>query len=108
MMEIITAPELAQWLENKTLPQPVLLDVREDIEVQRCQISGSVHIAMHSIPARLNELEKASPIVCICHHGARSMQVAHFLKQHGFERVINLTGGIHAWATEVDLTMEKY
>jgi rhodanese-related sulfurtransferase len=107
-MELITAPDLAKWLENKGQPQPVLLDVREPAEVQLCQIPESVHMAMHSVPERFNELNKATPIVCICHHGARSMRVAQFLEQQGFARVINLTGGIHAWATQVDLNMERY
>jgi rhodanese-related sulfurtransferase len=65
-------------------------------------------MAMHSIPARLNELDKEIPIVCICHHGVRSMQVGRFLEQQGFEQIINLTGGIHAWATQVDSTMQTY
>jgi rhodanese-related sulfurtransferase len=46
--------------------------------------------------------------VCICHHGARSMQVAAFLERQGFTSVTNLTGGIHAWATQVDNTMATY
>lgn len=107
-MEIITAPDLAKWLENTTQLQPILLDVREPAEVELCQIPGSLHMAMHSVPARFSELDKATPIVCICHHGVRSRHIAHFLEQQGFEKVINLTGGIHAWATQVDLNMEKY
>ena len=106
--ESITASDLAGWLADADRVQPQLLDVRELPEVQVCQIPGSVHIAMHSIPARINELDPQAPVVCICHHGARSMQVARFLSQNGFDDVINLTGGIHAWATQVDLTMARY
>jgi len=106
--EQITAPELAQWLADVARPQPVLLDVREVSEVQRCHISGSVHIPMHTVPARLNELDKDAVIVCICHHGARSMQVKRFLNQYGYDNVINLTGGVHAWATQVDPEMATY
>ena len=104
----ITAIELAQWLNDPEKPRPVLLDVRELSEVQRCMIPGSVHMAMQTVPARLHELQPDAVTVCICHHGARSMQVMRFLNQHGFDNVINLTGGIHAWATQVDPDMPTY
>jgi rhodanese-related sulfurtransferase len=106
--EQITAPELAQWLADPTRLQPVLLDVREVGEVQRCHISGSVYMPMQTVPARLAELDQEAVIVCLCHHGARSMQVKRFLNQHGYDNVINLAGGIHAWATQVDPEMATY
>lgn len=86
----------------------MLLDVREDWELETCKIEGSTQIAMQSIPARIEELDDEAEIVCICHHGARSMQVAAFLERHGFTKTFNLTGGIHAWAVQVDSTMPKY
>ena len=106
--ESITAPELAQWLADHQRSQPLLLDVRETAEVLLGQIPASVHMPMQSVPARLNELDPDAVIVCICHHGARSMQVARFLSQNGYDNVINLTGGIHAWATQVDPAMPTY
>ena len=108
MPDQITVRELADWLADKTRPAPLLLDVREAAEVQHCQIPQSCHMAMQTVPVRMNELDVDAPIVCICHHGGRSMQVAHFLQQHGFDHVINLTGGIHAWATEIDTAMAIY
>ena len=106
--EQITAPELAQWLADPSRLQPVLLDVREVGEVQCCHIADSVHMPMQTVPVRLGELDQDAVIVCICHHGARSMQVKRFLNQNGFDNVINLTGGIHAWATQVDPEMATY
>jgi rhodanese-related sulfurtransferase len=47
-------------------------------------------------------------IVCICHHGGSSMQVANFLERAGFAQMINLTGGVHAWAQQVDTNMPTY
>jgi rhodanese-related sulfurtransferase len=44
----------------------------------------------------------------MCHHGMRSMQVGLFLEQHGFTNISNLTGGINAWAQQVDGTMPTY
>ena len=107
-MEHLTAVELSAWLGDPARAQPVLLDVRENWEVETCKIAGSTHIAMHTIPARIEELDEEADIVCICHHGARSMQVAAFLERNGFARTFNLTGGIHAWALQVDGTLPKY
>lgn len=107
-MQHVTAPELAAWLGDATRPRPLLLDVREKWEFETCHIDGSTLISMNTIPARIEELDEDAEIVCICHHGARSMQVAAFLERNGFEKVTNLTGGIHAWAVQVDGAMPKY
>jgi len=104
----LTTPELAAWLENAAREKPVLLDVREPWEFQTCHIDGALTMPMNTIPDKLSELDAEQPIVCICHHGVRSMQVALFLKQHGFTQISNLTGGIHAWAQQVDGTMPTY
>jgi rhodanese-related sulfurtransferase len=107
-MEQITAPELAAWLADPARPRPLLLDVRENWEVATCAIAGSTQIPMQLIPVRVGELPDDVEIVCICHHGARSMQVAAFLERNGFDKVSNLTGGVHAWAVQVDPSMPKY
>jgi rhodanese-related sulfurtransferase len=107
-MRQITAPELATWLADPAREQPLLLDVREDWEFQTCKIAGSVQIPMHLIPVRVGEIDDDREVVCICHHGARSMNVAAFLERNGFSNVTNLTGGVHAWAVQVDPSMPKY
>jgi rhodanese-related sulfurtransferase len=107
-MQTVTAPELAAWLADAGRPDPVLLDVREPWEFETCRIKGSLPIPMNSIPARMQELDDDATIVCICHHGARSMSVAAFLERNGFTQVINLTGGVHAWALQVDNSMPTY
>lgn len=104
----VTAIELSAWLNDDARPTPVLLDVRESWEFQTCHIAGSVLMPMNSIPDRLDELKPEQAVVCICHHGIRSLQVARFLEHHGFSDVINLTGGVDAWANEVDTTMPTY
>lgn len=107
-MEHITALELADWLADEARPSPLLLDVRENWEYETCHIPGATLMPMHSIPARIDDLDEDAAIVCICHHGARSMQVAAFLERNGFGKITNLTGGIHAWAVQVDSAMPKY
>ena len=107
-MEVISAIELAEWLADPSREKPVLLDVREPNEYEICHIQGSQLIPMHTIPLQLDELDEDAVIVCICHHGGRSMQVAHFLERNGFNKIINLTGGVHAWAMQVDTAMPTY
>lgn len=109
-MEHVSAAELAAWLADTdaTRARPFLLDVREHWEFETCHIDGATLMPMNSIPARIDDLDEDAAIVCICHHGARSMQVAAFLERNGFARVSNLTGGIHAWALQVDTAMPKY
>ncbi len=104
----MTAPELAVWLADESRPKPLLLDVREPWEFQTCHIDGAVPMPMNTVPARMQELDEDAAIVCICHHGARSMSVAAFLERNGFANVINLTGGVHAWAQQVDGSMPTY
>ena len=107
-MQHITAPELADWLNDEGRAKPFLLDVRENWEYETCHIAGSTLMPMQTIPARIDDLDEDAAIVCICHHGARSLNVAAFLEHHGFSKVSNLTGGIHAWAVQVDSSMPKY
>jgi rhodanese-related sulfurtransferase len=112
-MQQLTATELARWIAEARdsaggREAPLLLDVREPWEVQTCAIEGAVHMPMGSIPARAGELDPDRDIVCVCHHGARSMQVAVFLEHNGYGRVHNLAGGIDAWAREVDSSMPTY
>ena len=107
-MQHLTTPELAAWIENAARQKPVLLDVREPWEFRTCRIDGSFNIPMHTLPGKLSELDTVQPIVCICHHGVRSLQVGLFLEQHGFTQVSNLTGGVHAWALQVDGSMPTY
>ena len=86
----------------------VLIDVREPEEVALVQLPNSVHIPMGDIPSRLHELDPDSEIVVYCHHGVRSLQVAHFLHQHDFEHIVSLAGGIDVWAIEIEPEMARY
>lgn len=107
-MQQIRASQLAAWLADDSRPKPVLLDVREPWEVALCQIEGSQHMPMHTVPLRCSEIEPEREIVVICHHGGRSMQVAMFLERKGYGTVLNLQGGVEGWACEVDPGMSRY
>lgn len=107
-MKTISAPALAQWLQDPERPAPLLLDVREPWEQQICHIAGSRLLPMRALPAQLDQLERDKPVVCICHHGGRSAHVAMWLARQGFTDVYNLSGGVDAWARQVDPKMATY
>ena len=109
-MQQLYPAQIAEWASQQA-QRPVLLDVREGWELQTASAKPEaldlLHMPMQTIPARLHELDKTRPIACLCHHGGRSMQVASFLMQHGFE-VVNVAGGIHAWSAQVDPSIPVY
>ena len=102
---------LAQFAGQATLP--LLLDVREHWECDVVRLGSDtrfeqVFIPMADIPARWHELDRERPIACLCHHGGRSAQVTYFLLNQGYDEVVNLHGGIHAWSQEVDPSVPQY
>jgi len=114
MIDHIYPGDLKDWIEKvKAHGRPLVLDVREPSELQRASIPPDpdfdlLHIPMGVIPPRLNELDPARPVACLCHHGARSARVAAFLEYQGFKHVANITGGINAWSMQVDPRIPLY
>ena len=86
----------------------LILDVREPFEIALAAFPGANHIPMGDIPSRLTELDPDQETVVVCHHGVRSAQVAMYLAQMGFERVLNLAGGIDAWSEDADPSTPRY
>ena len=107
-MEEITASKAAELLHSDDAGTTVLVDVREDVELNMAAIDGAMHIPMGQIPARIGELNPDQTIVVMCHTGGRSAQVATYLSQQGFPDVFNLDGGIQAWSSSVDSTIPEY
>jgi sulfur-carrier protein adenylyltransferase/sulfurtransferase len=85
-----------------------VLDVREPEEWRICNIPGATLIPLGQLPSRVEELNREQDTVVMCRSGARSARAVEFLKQQGFTRVRNLTGGILGWADQVDPSMPKY
>lgn len=85
-----------------------LLDVREPWEFELCHIPGSVNIPMSRIVNSMGELDPSADTVVVCHHGNRSFHVGNYLINNGFNRIINLEGGINAWAEQIDPQMARY
>jgi adenylyltransferase/sulfurtransferase len=86
----------------------MLLDVREPHEWQIAKIPGATLIPLGDLPKRVNELDSSVEIVAQCRSGVRSGKACDFLRQAGFKKVKNLTGGILAWSDQVDPSVPKY
>jgi rhodanese-related sulfurtransferase len=94
-----------------------LLDVREAWEVHAASVHTKLpdrvkwlHVPMRELPSRLNDLDEASPLAVLCHHGQRSMHVCQYLAQNGFDEttLLNVAGGIDAWSRERDASVPIY
>lgn len=102
----ITVEDLKQHLDRREAL--LLLDVREPWEYDLARIEGAKLIPMQELPERLGELDKEQAIAVYCHVGGRSARVVKFLVQQGFKDVVNLSGGIDAWAERIDPGMKRY
>jgi len=85
-----------------------LIDVREPHEYQICRIPYATLIPLGDLPNRVHELSSADDIVAHCKSGMRSAKAVDFLRQAGFRKVQNMSGGILAWSDKVDPSVPKY
>lgn len=86
-----------------------LLDVREPWETSAAGFPGAHTMPMGDVPSRAHrELDPDGRIIVICHHGIRSLNVANWLRNQGFEQAQSLRGGIDAWSREVDPAVTRY
>ncbi len=110
----ITPTELNRWLSTSTSPQPFLVDVREDEELELAPFTYPVkHLALSKATSWTDQLQdllpQNQPIIAICHAGVRSMQFSTWLLNQGWQQdVYNLEGGIDAWSLTVDHTVPRY
>lgn len=103
----ITVDDLNDWMQaDKDF---TLIDVRTPDERKIAKLEDDFFIPMSRISDETDRMSKLEPpIVLYCHHGMRSLQAVRFLKNSGFNQVKSLRGGIHAWASEVDSSVETY
>jgi rhodanese-related sulfurtransferase len=105
-MKEISVQQLQQ-MRNKQEPFQ-LIDIREPYEIEICHIDGQ-HIPMAEILDRKDEINHDIPVIIHCRSGKRSSAVVHALENHfGFTNLYNLKGGILAWASEIDTSLEQY
>jgi adenylyltransferase/sulfurtransferase len=85
----------------------VLIDVREQKEVDICEIGGDL-IPLQTLPQRLAELDKGAHTVVHCRSGARSANAVNLMRQFGFTNAWNVNGGILAWIDRIDSSLTRY
>jgi molybdopterin/thiamine biosynthesis adenylyltransferase/rhodanese-related sulfurtransferase len=88
--------------------KPYLLDVREDFEVEICKLDSSHSIPMRTIAEHIDRIPRDLPVVVYCHSGVRSLNVANFLRDKGFNNARSMVGGIAAWADKYEPEMVRY
>ena len=88
----------------------LLLDCRDPDEYEKVHLDGAKFIPMEQLSGRVVELEpyRQRPIVVHCHFGGRSLQVTEWLRSQGFAKAQNMSGGIDAWATQIDPNLPRY
>ena len=104
--EAISPLELKASLDRGD--RPFILDVRNPEEIAICRIEGSTVIPLPDLPRRLGELDPSIPMVVHCKSGARSAKAIALMKEAGFSRLSNLSGGILAWIKDVDPSLPSY
>jgi rhodanese-related sulfurtransferase len=108
MPELEITPQAFAQLRQQPNP-PLLLDVRQSWEYQTANIPNSLLMPMGEVSSRAHtELDPDAPIVVLCHHGARSLNVALWLRDQGFAHAQSMAGGIDAWSRTVDPQVPRY
>jgi len=108
MTDLEITPEEFASLRRQAKPYR-LIDVREPFEVAIAKLDNSEDIPMRAIPGCLGQLEGDDrPLVILCHHGVRSLQVVCWLREQGLENCRSLTGGIERWSRDVDPEVPRY
>jgi adenylyltransferase/sulfurtransferase len=102
----ITPSELKQKMDAGE--EFFVVDVREKWELAIAALPFARHIRMIEILARQHELPREVPIVVMCRTGSRSSRTIEMLQLHGFTNLLNLDGGILAWAREVDPSLPEF
>jgi rhodanese-related sulfurtransferase len=96
----VTGEEGPDFLKSKK--DLVVLDVRQPEEYESGHIPGAVLIPLGELESRIKELHKNKEYLVICRSGRRSVMACHLLREHGFEKLFNLHGGMLGWTGEVE------
>jgi rhodanese-related sulfurtransferase len=92
----------------------LLLDCRTDQERAIATIAGSMHVPLHELERKIDDIRDASEdlgaaaIVVHCHHGMRSLRAAAVLRAAGFPNAASMAGGIDLWSADVDQRVPRY
>jgi rhodanese-related sulfurtransferase len=102
----LTVQEVQERLNGPNPPK--LLDVRQLAEYEIAHLPGAILATEAVVNDVLQNWDKSQDIVCVCHHGIRSLNAAQFLRQQGFTRVRSMKGGLDAWSLQIDPRLPRY
>ena len=104
-MKEISVQELKEKIDKNEDFQ--LIDVREDFEYEMSNLGGTL-IPLGGVLIEAAKIDKTKQVVIMCRSGKRSAAAIMQLEQQGFTNLYNLQGGILAWASEIDPTLNVY
>lgn len=106
----ITPEELHERMKRPGARPFRLIDVREEDEFAICHLDQAelIPLSRFAEQSQTRFTDHDETIIVYCHHGMRSSHAADFLRSKGCKNVLNLTGGIDAWADLIDPAMKRY
>lgn len=107
----VTPRQLADMLQAGGPAGPVVIDVRLAAEFQVGAIPHALHIPLHELEHRIDEIHDIAagrPIVTICHHGVRSLKASLFMRQSGLPGAMSMAGGMDAWSIAINPAIPRY
>ena len=105
-MQSISVTELKKRIDEGT--SPIIIDVREDFEIEICKLPDTRHIPWGQLPDHLSALDASTAYILMCKAGGRSAQATQFLSVQGYKDVTNLEGGINEWSRSIDPSVPLY
>ncbi|MFH1355647.1 MAG: rhodanese-like domain-containing protein [bacterium] len=109
MTKNISVIELKEIIDSNGIEKLTIIDCREVDEFGYCHIDGTTNIPISEFEDRaLKEISKEDTVYLLCHVGGRSARACLFLKERGYTKLVNIAGGLEAWALEIDQKFKRY
>lgn len=95
----VSVQDMRRALNDPTL-DITLMDIREDYEYAACHLPGAMHLPGSQLAERYPELDPTRTLYLYCQHGIRSLQALAFLREHGYDHLKSVQGGLSAFLAE--------
>ena len=102
----LTVQQVSERLKAPNPPK--LLDTRSQAEYEIVHLPDSILATDEVVNEALQSWDKNAEIICVCHHGIRSLNAAQFLRKQGFTNVRSMSGGLDAWSQQIDAKLPRY
>ena len=102
----LTVQQVSERLKAPNPPK--LLDTRSQAEYEIVHLANSILATDEVVNEALQNWDNNAEIICVCHHGIRSLNAAQFLRKQGFTNVRSMSGGLDAWSQQIDPQLPRY